>query len=82
VPDRCGSDRRPPVDEADCIQFTGSTRTGRRIAWRAAERLIPYSLELGGKDALIVLADADLDRAANAAVWGGIVRQRPDMHVR
>jgi acyl-CoA reductase-like NAD-dependent aldehyde dehydrogenase len=60
------------VDEADFIQFTGSTRTGRRIARRAAERLIPYSLELGGKDAMIVLADADLDRAANAAVWGGM----------
>jgi acyl-CoA reductase-like NAD-dependent aldehyde dehydrogenase len=60
------------VDEADFIQFTGSTRTGRRIAQRAAERLIPYSLELGGKDAMIVLADADLQRAANAAVWGAM----------
>ena len=60
------------VDEADFIQFTGSTRTGRKIAQRAAERLIPYSLELGGKDAMIVLADADLERAANAAVWGGM----------
>jgi acyl-CoA reductase-like NAD-dependent aldehyde dehydrogenase len=60
------------VDEADFIQFTGSTRTGRRIAQRAAERLIPYSLELGGKDPMIVLADADLQRAANAAVWGGM----------
>jgi acyl-CoA reductase-like NAD-dependent aldehyde dehydrogenase len=60
------------VDEADFIQFTGSTRTGRKIAQRAAERLIPYSLELGGKDAMIVLADADIERAANAAVWGGM----------
>jgi len=60
------------VEEADFIQFTGSTRTGRKIAQRAAERLIPYSLELGGKDAMIVLADADLERAANAAVWGGM----------
>jgi acyl-CoA reductase-like NAD-dependent aldehyde dehydrogenase len=60
------------VDEADFIQFTGSTRTGGKIAQRAAERLIPYSLELGGKDAMIVLADADLERAANAAVWGGM----------
>jgi acyl-CoA reductase-like NAD-dependent aldehyde dehydrogenase len=60
------------VDEADFIQFTGSTRTGRKIAQRAAERLIPYSLELGGKDAMIVLADADLQRAANAAVWGAM----------
>jgi acyl-CoA reductase-like NAD-dependent aldehyde dehydrogenase len=60
------------VDEADFIQFTGSTGTGRNIAQRAAERLIPYSLELGGKDAMIVLADADLERAANAAVWGAM----------
>ena len=60
------------VDEVDFIQFTGSTRTGRKIAQRAAERLIPYSLELGGKDAMIVLADADLERAANAAVWGAM----------
>ena len=60
------------VDEADYIQFTGSTRTGRKIAQRAAERLIPYSLELGGKDAMIVLADADLERAANGAVWGAM----------
>ncbi len=60
------------VDEADYIQFTGSTLTGRKIAQRTAERLIPYSLELGGKDAMIVLADADLQRAANGAVWGGM----------
>jgi acyl-CoA reductase-like NAD-dependent aldehyde dehydrogenase len=60
------------VEEADFIQFTGSTRTGKKVAQRAAERLIPYSLELGGKDAMIVLADADLERAANAAVWGGM----------
>jgi betaine-aldehyde dehydrogenase len=60
------------VDQVDFIQFTGSTHTGRKIAQRAAERLIPYSLELGGKDAMIVLADADLKRAANAAVWGGM----------
>ena len=60
------------VEEADFIQFTGSARTGRKIAQRAAERLIPYSLELGGKDAMIVLADADLERAANAAVWGAM----------
>jgi acyl-CoA reductase-like NAD-dependent aldehyde dehydrogenase len=60
------------VDEADFIQVTGSTRTGRKIAQRAAERLVPYSLELGGKDAMIVLADADLERAANAAVWGAM----------
>jgi acyl-CoA reductase-like NAD-dependent aldehyde dehydrogenase/pimeloyl-ACP methyl ester carboxylesterase len=60
------------VDEVDYVQFTGSTRTGKRIGQRAAERLIPCSLELGGKDAMIVLADADLERAANGAVWGAM----------
>jgi acyl-CoA reductase-like NAD-dependent aldehyde dehydrogenase len=59
------------VDVVDMIQFTGSVGTGRRIGVRAAERMIPCCLELGGKDAMIVLADADLDRAARAAAWGG-----------
>ncbi|HEU4392176.1 MAG TPA: aldehyde dehydrogenase family protein [Solirubrobacterales bacterium] len=61
------------VDHADFIQFTGSDRTGRRVMARAAETLTPVSLELGGKDPMIVLADADLDRAANAAAWGGMM---------
>lgn len=60
------------VDQADMVMFTGSVRTGRAIAVRCAERLIPCSLELGGKDAFIVLADADLERAAAGAVWGGM----------
>jgi acyl-CoA reductase-like NAD-dependent aldehyde dehydrogenase len=60
------------VDTVDYVQFTGSTATGRRIAQRAGQRLIPYGLELGGKDPMIVLADADLDRAAAGAVWGGL----------
>ena len=51
--------------------FTGSVNTGRRIASAAAQRLIPYSLELGGKDAMIVCADADIDRAVDGAVFGG-----------
>jgi acyl-CoA reductase-like NAD-dependent aldehyde dehydrogenase len=59
------------VDVVDMVQFTGSTRTGRKVAARAGERLIPCSLELGGKDPAIVLADADLERAANGVVWGG-----------
>jgi acyl-CoA reductase-like NAD-dependent aldehyde dehydrogenase len=58
------------VDEADMIAFTGSVHTGKMIAERAAKRLIPVSLELGGKDPMIVLRDADIERAANAAVWG------------
>lgn len=60
------------IDEVDYVQFTGSTQTGKAIARRAAERLIPCSLELGGKDAAIVLADADLERAANGVVWGAM----------
>jgi acyl-CoA reductase-like NAD-dependent aldehyde dehydrogenase len=59
------------IDEADMIMFTGSTETGKRVMARAAESLTPMSLALGGKDAMIVLADADLDRAANVAVQYG-----------
>jgi acyl-CoA reductase-like NAD-dependent aldehyde dehydrogenase len=61
------------VDEVDMVMFTGSTRTGRAIAVRCAERLIPCSLELGGKDAMLVFADADLERAVAAATWGGML---------
>ncbi|MBA3865799.1 MAG: aldehyde dehydrogenase family protein [Solirubrobacterales bacterium] len=61
------------VDAVDFIQFTGSDRTGRKVMARAAETLTPVSLELGGKDPMIVLADADIDRAANAAAWGGMM---------
>jgi acyl-CoA reductase-like NAD-dependent aldehyde dehydrogenase len=61
------------IDMADYLQFTGSTATGRKVAVRCAERLIPYSLELGGKDPAIVLADADLERAANGIAWGGLM---------
>jgi len=60
------------VDVVDMIQFTGSARTGRAVAARAAQRLIPASLELGGKDAMIVLSDSDLDRAVSGAIWGGL----------
>jgi acyl-CoA reductase-like NAD-dependent aldehyde dehydrogenase len=56
--------------DPDKILFTGSVATGRRVAEACAKRLIPTVLELGGKDAMIVLADADLDVAASAAVWG------------
>ena len=60
------------VDAVDFVQFTGSERTGRRIAERAGARLIPCGLELGGKDAMIVLADADIERAARGAVIGAL----------
>lgn len=55
----------------DKIVFTGSVATGRRVAEACARQLIPSVLELGGKDAMIVLADADLEAASSAAVWGG-----------
>jgi len=57
------------VDEVDMIMFTGSTATGKKVMQKAAETLTPVSLELGGKDPLIVLADADLERAANVASY-------------
>jgi acyl-CoA reductase-like NAD-dependent aldehyde dehydrogenase len=68
-----GETGRALIDHVDMIMFTGSTRTGRLVAQAAAERLIPASLELGGKDPMIVLADADLERAANAAVWSAFM---------
>jgi acyl-CoA reductase-like NAD-dependent aldehyde dehydrogenase len=56
----------------DKIAFTGSTATGKKIMAAAATRLTPVLLECGGKDAMIVDADADLDAAASACVWGGL----------
>lgn len=64
-----GSVGRALVERADQVFFTGSERTGRQVAKAAAERLIPAILELGGKSAMVVLADADVARAAQAAVW-------------
>mgnify|MGYP003577009156 CR=1 FL=1 len=61
------------VDHADMIAFTGSGEVGKQVMPRAADRLIPVSLELGGKDPLIVLKDADLERAANACIWGSLM---------
>src|SRR5215213_3957040 len=57
------------IDLADMIMFTGSTETGKKIMERASRTLTPVSLELGGKDPMIVLADADIERAANAATY-------------
>jgi succinate-semialdehyde dehydrogenase/glutarate-semialdehyde dehydrogenase len=53
------------------VFFTGSVATGKRIMKAASENLTPVNLELGGKDPMIVLADADLDFATSAALWGG-----------
>jgi acyl-CoA reductase-like NAD-dependent aldehyde dehydrogenase len=61
------------IDHVDMISFTGSVATGKKVMRRAAERLIPVSLELGGKDPMIVLKDADLERAAGACVWGALM---------
>jgi len=61
---------RSPIDK---LVFTGSVGTGKRIAAAAAERLLPVVLELGGKDPMLVLEDADIDVASSAAVWGAFV---------
>jgi succinate-semialdehyde dehydrogenase/glutarate-semialdehyde dehydrogenase len=54
----------------DKISFTGSVATGRKVAEACGRNLIPCTMELGGKDAMLVCADADLDRAAHGAVLG------------
>lgn len=56
----------------DKLFFTGSVRVGKQLMAKAAQTLKPLSLELGGKDAMIVCADADLERAAGGAVWAGL----------
>ncbi|MEZ5373817.1 MAG: aldehyde dehydrogenase family protein [Microthrixaceae bacterium] len=58
--------------DVDKIAFTGSTATGKKIMAAAAEHLTPVLMECGGKDAMIVDADADLDAAADAATWGAM----------
>lgn len=55
------------------LVFTGSVATGKRIAHAAADRLLPVVLELGGKDPMIVLDDADVDVASSGAVWGAFM---------
>jgi succinate-semialdehyde dehydrogenase/glutarate-semialdehyde dehydrogenase len=57
----------------DKLVFTGSVATGKRIAQAAATRLLPVVLELGGKDPMIVLDDADIDVASSGAIWGAFV---------
>ncbi|MFA1549087.1 succinic semialdehyde dehydrogenase [Actinomadura chokoriensis] len=58
----------PLVENADYVSFTGSTRGGRAIAEKVAPRLVAYSLELGGKNPMIVMPDADVERTARGAV--------------
>jgi succinate-semialdehyde dehydrogenase/glutarate-semialdehyde dehydrogenase len=57
----------------DKLIFTGSVATGKRVAQAASARLVPVVLELGGKDPMVVLDDADLDVVSSAAVWGAFV---------
>ncbi len=58
----------PIIEQSDYLMFTGSTSTGRTVAKQAAERLIDFSMELGGKNALLVLDDADVTKAAKGAI--------------
>jgi acyl-CoA reductase-like NAD-dependent aldehyde dehydrogenase len=60
------------LESVDMLHFTGSTEVGKGLAVEAAKRLLPITLELGGKDPMIVLRDANLERAANAAAWGAL----------
>ncbi len=63
-----GSELGPPlIERIDYLMFTGSTEVGRKVASQAAERLIPSSMELGGKNAMLVLQDANLGRALEGA---------------
>jgi aldehyde dehydrogenase (NAD+) len=55
----------------DKMAFTGSTATGKRVMAACAETLTPVVIEAGGKDAMVVAEDADIDAAADAALWGG-----------
>jgi acyl-CoA reductase-like NAD-dependent aldehyde dehydrogenase len=64
-----GSTGAALIELVDCVMFTGSARTGRAVLRAAAEAMIPCYLELGGKDPMIVCADADVQRAANAAAF-------------
>ena len=59
-------------DKTDLICFTGSSRVGRSIAEVCGKMLKPVILELGGKDPMIILEDADIDRSVDAAIWGGL----------
>ncbi|NJN46573.1 MAG: aldehyde dehydrogenase family protein, partial [Candidatus Competibacteraceae bacterium] len=61
-----------PAQHVDKLFFTGSVPVGKTLMAKAAESLTPVSLELGGNDAMLVCEDANLERAANGAVWAGL----------
>lgn len=65
-----GSTGQAVIDRVDQVVFTGSVAVGKRVSARCGERMIPCTLELGGKGPAIVCADADLERTAHALVWG------------
>ncbi len=64
-----GSTGAAVIGEVDCVMFTGSSATGKTVMKAAAEAMVPCYLELGGKDPMVVCADANLERAANAAAY-------------
>ncbi len=59
--------------DIDKLTFTGSVATGKKIGEACGRNLVPFTLELGGKDAMVVCADADITRAAHGAVFGGVM---------
>lgn len=61
------------IDHVDAVCFTGSVATGRKVAAAAAGNMIPAFLELGGKDPLIILESADLEKASDAALRGSVL---------
>ncbi|MHB8659137.1 MAG: aldehyde dehydrogenase family protein [Solirubrobacteraceae bacterium] len=67
-----GSTGAELIARVECVMFTGSSRTGKAVMKAAADALVPCYLELGGKDPMIVCADADIERAANAAAYYGM----------
>ena len=74
--------RRCAAPAVDKIAFTGSTATGKKVMAACAETLTPVLIEAGGKDALLVDEDADLEAAADAAAVGRLLQRRPDLHRR
>jgi acyl-CoA reductase-like NAD-dependent aldehyde dehydrogenase len=67
-----GSTGEALIRHSDVVCFTGSVKTGRRVALLAAECFVPVHLELGGKDPVVVCDDADLATAARAIAWGSM----------
>lgn len=61
------------IDHVDCVCFTGSVPTGKKVAIKAAENLIPANLELGGKDPLIITESADIDAATDLALRSSVL---------